>query len=162
MDIKKELEIMKEIEAANKRHVEEWKKQQEADKMLAVFVDVYGTGRVKKVRIRRDLDEYYRLLKCTTVDMPFRWIGGKQFVFICDDEGAFRKDCKPSARNGDEVMLVGNLLVVAFDGHEDIRGLTEDEVKHIMKHVTGLGRMDKRGAVDIWSVLTDVTYMREG
>ena len=162
MDIKKELEIMKEIEAANKRHVEEWKKQQEADKMLAVFVDVYGTGRVKKVRIRPELDEYYRLLKCTTVDMPFRWIGGKQFVFICDDEGTFRKDCKLSARNGDEVMLVGNLLVVAFDGHEDIRGLTEDEVTHILKHVTVLGRMDKRGAVDIWSVLDGVTYTWEG
>lgn len=112
MDIKRELEVMKEVKEANERHLQEWKDSM----MLAVYVDVYDTGRAKTIRIARDLEEYYRLIGCDTVTMPMRYIGGKQFIIIADDEGTFRKDCRVSAMNGDEPMLVGNLLVVAFDG----------------------------------------------
>lgn len=165
MDMKRKLEVMKEIDEANKRHMEKWKEQQKAeadDRMTAVFVDVYNEGRIRPIRVKRDLKEYYKLLDCRTVDMPFRWIGGEQFVIICDDEGTFRQDCRPSARNGNEVMLYGNLLVVAFDGCEDIRGLTDSEVKHVMKHVHPVGRMNSKGQIEgIWEVLTDVTYSQE-
>ena len=157
MDIKRELEVMKEVKEANERHLQEWKDSM----MLAVYVDVYDTGRAKTIRIARDLEEYYRLIGCDTVTMPMRYIGGKQFIIIADDEGTFRKDCRVSAMNGDEPMLVGNLLVVAFDGVEDIRGLTREEADHVLRHTKGRGRMDEKGRLDIWEILTDVTYSEE-
>ena len=124
---------MKEVKEANERHLQEWKDSM----MLAVYVDVYDTGRAKTIRIARDLEEYYRLIGCDTVTMPMRYIGGKQFIIIADDEGTFRKDCRVSAMNGDDPMLVGNLLVVAFDGVEDIRGLTREEADHVLRHTKG-------------------------
>ena len=157
MEIKRELEVMKEVKEANERHLQEWKDSM----MLAVYVDVYDTGRAKTIRIARDLEEYYRLIGCDTVTMPMRYIGGKQFIIIADDEGTFRKDCRVSAMNGDEPMLVGNLLVVAFDGVEDIRGLTKEEADHVLRHTKGHGRMDEKGRLDIWEILTDVTYSEE-
>lgn len=161
MNTKQRLEVMKEIETANKRHVEKWKaQQQEPETMRAVYVDVYGSGKAKVIRIKRNLQEYYRLLHCNTVDMPFRWVDGKQFVFICDDEGLFRSDCRPSARRGSEVMLVGNLLIVAFDGKEDIRGLTRKEAQHIMKNVLRVVRLGLHGA-EIWDTINNVTYQPE-
>lgn len=157
MDIKRELEVMKEVKEANERHLKEWKDSM----MLAVYVDVYDTGRAKTIRIARDLEEYYRLIGCDTVTMPMRYIGGKQFIIIADDEGTSRKDCRVSAMNGDEPMLVGNLLVVAFDGVEDIRGLTKEEADHVLRRIKGRGRMDEKGRLDIWEILTDVTYSEE-
>lgn len=157
MDIKRELEVMKEVKEANERHLQEWKDSM----MLAVYVDVYDTGRAKTIRIARDLEEYYRLIGCDTVTMPMRYVGGKQFIIIADDEGTSRKDCRVSAMNGDEPMLVGNLLVVAFDGVEDIRGLTKEEADHVLRHIKGRGRMDEKGRLDIWEILTDVTYSEE-
>ena len=161
MDVKKQLEAIRDMDEANERRVEEFKQE---DKILAVYVDVYGKGRATKKYIKPDLDEYYRLLDCTCIDMPTRWIGGKPFIIICDDEGMFRSDRKVSAvdANG-EPALVGNLLVVAFDGREDVRGLTDDEADMILvEHVTGRGRMDKRGRTAIWEVLKDVQYTRRG
>lgn len=157
MDIKRELEVMKEVKEANERHLQEWKDSM----MLAVYVDVYDTGRAKTIRIARDLEEYYRLIGCDTVTMPMRYIGGKQFIIIADDKGTFCKDCRVSAMNGDEPMLVGNLLVVAFDGVEDIRGLTKEEADHVLRHIKGRGQMDEKGRLDIWEILTDVTYSEE-
>ena len=39
MDTKRKLGVMKEIEAANKRHVEEWKREQAGHKITGVLVD---------------------------------------------------------------------------------------------------------------------------
>lgn len=161
MNTKRRLEIMMQIDRANARHIAEWKKAQQEGKMLAVFVDVYGRGNVRTVRVKDDLDEFYRRLDCNTIDMPTRWIGGQEFVIICDDEGLFREDRKVSARNGRDVMLFGNLLVVKYAGEGEIRGLTPDEVAHVMRHVSGIGRYTEDGRMDIWGVLSDVTFGME-
>ena len=163
MNTKQKLAVMKQNEEANKRHVEEWKKEMQKEKLLAVFVDVYNECRARKIRVDHDLEAWYKLLDCQWVEMPLRWIGDKPFIIICDEEGTFRSDCKVSARNGDEVMLVGNLLVVAEGDTEegDIRGLTEQEAKYVMDHVRAIARMDKNGALDLWQVLTDVKYFKD-
>ena len=161
MNIKRRLEVMKQIEKANARHIAEWKKAQEEGKMLAVLVDVYGRGRIHTVRVKDDLDEFYRLLQCATIDMPTRWIGGQEFIVICDDEGLFREDRKVSARNGNEIMFFGNLLVVKCAGEGEIRGLYPDEAAHVMRHVAGLGMFTENGRMDIWEVLTDVSFGEE-
>ena len=159
MDIKRELEVMQEVEAANKRYVEEY--LAEEDGILAVFVDVYGQKIVRPIRIANDGEAFREKIGCRVLEMPFRWIGGKPFVLIADEEGTYHDDCRVSARNGDEIITVGNLLVVAFNGEDDIRGLTRGEADHVMAHVAQLIETDTFGFVDQWQVLTDVTYTGE-
>ena len=55
MDTKRKLGVMKEIEAANKRHVEEWKREQAGRKITGVLVDV-KTGTVAKATVEKNLD----------------------------------------------------------------------------------------------------------
>ena len=159
MDIKRELEVMQEVEAANQRYVEEYLAEEEG--MLAVFVDVYGQKIVRPIRVANEVEALREKIGCRSLDMPFRWIGGKPFVLIADDDGTYREDCRVSARNGDEVITVGNLLVVAFNGEDDIRGLTREEADHVMAHVGTVIETDGIGFIDQWQVLTDVTYTRE-
>ena len=156
MDTNRTLEVMKQNEEANKRHEEEWKEEM---KMQAVLVDVYGTGHAQVVKVGHDLEAWYDALDCQWIEMPRRWIGDKQFIIICDEEGTFRSDCRVSARNGNEVMLVGNLLVVADDEEEagEVRGLTDAEVKHVMDHVATVFSLSN-GKPEVWEVLTDVHY----
>lgn len=54
MDTKRKLGVMKEIEAANKRHVEEWKREQAGRKITGVLVDV-TTRTAAKVTVERIL-----------------------------------------------------------------------------------------------------------
>lgn len=164
MDTKRKLEVMKQNEEANKRYEKEWREKMDKltnGTMQAIFVDVYGTGRAQAVKVGHDLEAWYDLLGCQWIEMPRRWIGGKQFIIICDEEGTFRSDCRVSARNGNEVMLVGNLLVVADDENEEgeVRGLTDAEVRYVMKHVSAVPSMSN-GRPEVWEVLQDVHYYR--
>ena len=158
MDRKRELEVMKKNDEANKRHVEEWK----ANTMLAVFVDVYDRCAVKKIRVNDNLEDFYRLLNCDYVDMVTRWIAGMEYVIICDDEALLKGDVRPSAINGRDVMLYGNLLVVADGGAGEIRGLTDFEAVHVMQNRVWIGIEGKDNKVGFWQVLTNVTDTKEG
>ena len=111
------------------------------------------------------LDEIYRLIECNAIDIVERWIGGKPYRIICDDEGMYAVNPKISFYAPRECYLVGNLIIT---GHEDnegyltslsvadilnirlslvpfkegrfvLRGNTSDEVRSILKNVN-LGR----------------------
>lgn len=65
-------------------------------KLFGVLLDVQNS-KVQKIEIEDSLDEFYRILNCSLVDMPVRKIGNKYFTIICDDEGLFAEDYKISA-----------------------------------------------------------------
>lgn len=84
--------------------------------LKAVLIDVYNE-KVEIKDIEPELEEYYRLLDCTLVDIVTRKIGGKLFYIVCDEEGLYSHGDDPriSALNSDyEPMLVGNLLVLGY------------------------------------------------
>lgn len=84
------------------------------------------------------LEDYYKYIKCTSVDIVQRKIGRKKYEIICDDEGLFEENPKISAINNmGEPMLVGNLLIARFAYGEDgkLTSLTEEDVKYIEQHV---------------------------
>lgn len=129
MDTKRKLGVMKEIEAANKRHVEEWKREQAGRKITGVLVDV-TTRTAAKVTVEKDLDSYYKILNCRCIDIVRRGIGG-------------------------EMMLAGNLFVVQTDGGDDLQSLTEAEIRHVLLNAKWLVSLVHH---DIRCVLTNCTY----
>ena len=68
------------------------------------------------VEIPDELDEFYRILNCSCIDITVRRIGCNfhnriRVNIICDDEGLCKSDPKISAiDNLGNVQLVGNLL----------------------------------------------------
>lgn len=155
MDTKRKLGVMKEIEAANKRRVEEWKREQAGRKITGVLVDV-TTRTAAKVTVEKDLDSYYKILNCRCIDIVRRGIGGKRFYIICDDEALLTSSPRVSAVGIDgEMMLAGNLFVVQTDGGDDLQSLTEAEIRHVLLNAKWLVSLVHH---DIRCVLTNCTY----
>ena len=155
MNTKERLKMMKEIEERNAQRIEEHE-----DKIHVLLVDVYGDGDVKELWIRRELEDYYEALGCSTIDMPMRSIGGKNFQIICDDEGLFRSDFRISAvgKNLREPQLVGNLIICQWRGGEEVDGLTDEEIEFLKHHFKRIGAMHPGGFVEYWTVVKDMDY----
>lgn len=90
--------------------------------------------------IDHSLEGFYALLRCDCIDMPERRIWGEYFTIICDDEGLLKEGNWFSAYDPiGNPALVGPIFVVKFDGEEDVRSLTEDELALVGEHaVQGL------------------------
>ena len=102
-------------------------------KLVGLLVDVENEE-AKVIEIDDDLDEFYRVLNCDTIDIVRRKIGRKAFNIICDDNGMFKDKPKISAiDNWGDVMLVGNLFIVSGEDNEgDLVSLTQAEIRYIL------------------------------
>lgn len=100
--------------------------------MKTILVDVYDRS-VKPVDVEDKLSEFYRLLRCGTIDITQREIGGKVFDVMCDDEGLLTDNPIVSAFDSDGRMaLVGNLMFFHTDGEGNLVGLTDNESAHLL------------------------------
>ena len=104
--------------------------------MKFLFLDV--DNREVKMVEANELDDYYRLIGCRTLDIISRSIGDIRVEIVIDDEGALFEHPKVSAIdiNGTP-MLYGNLLVasgrVTDDG--ELTELTQEEIDEIMDNI---------------------------
>lgn len=99
-------------------------------KIKAYLIDVEHETH-KMVEIENRLEDYYRELQCSVIDIQERRLGGRTYDIICDDEGLFRDPAKISAiDNLGQPMFVGNLLVVRSDNGETTT-LTDDDVDFV-------------------------------
>lgn len=108
--------------------------------LRGVLVDVENE-KVSVIEIPDDLDEFYKILNCSCIDIVVRRIGHKPFNIVCDDEGLFKDPQKISAiDNLGQVQLVGNLFIVggAVDDGE-LTGLTKTEAAFILSKVQRMG-----------------------
>jgi hypothetical protein len=105
---------------------------------LKTLKGIFLDGRKSQVlTIKKDLDEYYALLNCTTIDIVSRKIDGVWYDIICDDEGLFKEPLVVTAIGTDfNPELVGSIFVVAYDNKKgDIKSLTTEDVEHINKRI---------------------------
>ena len=105
--------------------------------MKFLFLDV--ENREVKTVEANDLEYYYRLIGCRTIDIVSRTIGDVKVEIVLDDEGVIIDKPKVSAIDIDGTpMLFGNLLVasgrVTDDG--ELTELTKAEVDEIMDNIT--------------------------
>ncbi len=109
-------------------------------KIRGVLVDVYA-NEAKEIEIEDSLDELYRVCRCSCIDIPNYYIGGRKFSCVVDDEGLLKKEPIISAINliDHQVMLVGNIFIVNTNYMSgDLVSLTDEEIKFILKNVRKL------------------------
>ena len=109
-----------------------------------------AAGTAGEVECEDSLEDFHRLCGCETIDIVMRFIEGKVFCFIVDDEGLLRDpdSIRISALGSDgEAALVGNLLVLApdEDRHGELRSLTETELDVLRRHTGRYIIRDLRG-----------------
>ena len=104
--------------------------------MKMLLLDV--KNREVKMVEANELDDYYRLIGCRTIDIVSRSIGDVRVEIVLDDEGAIIDKPKTSAIDIDGTpMLFGNLLVASGRVTEDgeLTELTQEEVDEIMDNI---------------------------
>ena len=99
--------------------------------MKMLLLDVIN-NEVKVVEAN-GLEDYYKHIGCSVIDIVRREIGDITVEIICDDEGTFVDHPKVSAIDFvGQPCLYGNLLVAGgevIDG--DLTELTEEEIEYI-------------------------------
>ena len=99
-----------------------------------IYVNVDKGTKPQIKHIEDNIDTFYKLINCDSVEMPQRQINGKYFTIICDEEGALKSNPIVSAcsHKGD-AMLVGNLIITGLPNeYGELTGLSDDDVLLIM------------------------------
>lgn len=99
--------------------------------MKTVLIDAINQE-FKTIDIEDDLDVFYEIIKCRTIDIVNRKIGDRDYLIICDDEGLLKDNPILSAIDQKiQPMLVGNLLIVKNGFEGELEGLTDEDVEFI-------------------------------
>lgn len=103
--------------------------------MKMLLLDVHN-NEVKVVEAN-GLEDYYKYIECSTIDIVRRKIGNLTVEIVCDDEATFYEHPKVSAIDIiGQPCLYGNLLIASgkvIDGN--LTELTEKEIEYIKKFI---------------------------
>ena len=124
------------------------------------LVDVYNTKKSRVVEFEDTLENIYKLLDVSLIDVTERKIGDYVYDIVCDDEGLFRSDCLPSAY--DSVLrpqLVGNLLFVNHDAEGDFASLSEEQIKNLNENLFTAIIADANDNMTNYQALKGVEYV---
>ena len=91
-----------------------------------------------KVVEANGLEDYYKYIGCSVIDIVRRKIGDLWVEIVCDDEGTFAEHPKVSAIDiVGKPCLFGNLLVASGDVIDgNLTELTEEEVEYVKSFLT--------------------------
>lgn len=125
--------------------------------LRGVLVDVENE-KVSVLEIPDELEEFYKILNCTCIDITVRCIGSnKRFQIVCDDESLCKGEPKISAVDYfGQAQLCGNLFIVSGELDDgNLVSLTEDESAYIMRLVK---KLPTRKYPDGYPILIQCTY----
>ena len=96
------------------------------------------------VDIEGKLEDFYRLLDCSCIEMPSRLVGGKWFDIVCDEEGLFVSGNIPTCVNTSfEESIFGNTLLV-HNNHGKTVGVTQEDFDLVKRNITKTIMMNAR------------------
>lgn len=103
--------------------------------MKMLLLDVYNCN--VSVVDAENLEDFYKFLDCSNIDIVTRRINNFPFEFICDDMGLLKATPKISAINKDfEPELVGNLLIAkGTDKNGNLTPLSDEDVEFLKKFI---------------------------
>ena len=107
--------------------------------LKGILIDVLH-GKCQILEIRDELDEFYRILNCGTIDIVKRRIGrnGRQVVcdIVCDDEGLLVPDPIFSAVNTAFTdAIAGNIFIVGSSDEEHLVSLSDADMKEVLRNI---------------------------
>ena len=81
------------------------------------------------------LNEWYKLIGCSMVDIQERYIDGHAYDFITDDEALYKGGAKVSGLDKDgQPHFVGNMVICRCDEEGNETGLTDEDIKRLYTH----------------------------
>ena len=103
--------------------------------MRALIRDAFN----KDVRVvdPQNLQDYYKLLNCSSVDVTNKKISDKQFNLIFDEEAELLETRRPSAMDDYGQAVLFNNLIIAGEGSfaGDFKDITDEEIEYVKKYI---------------------------
>lgn len=103
--------------------------------MRALILDAFN----KDVRVvdPQNLQDYYKLLNCSSVDVTNKKISDKQFNLIFDEEAELLETRRPSAMDDYGQAVLFNNLIIAGEGSfaGDFKDITDEEIEYVKKYI---------------------------
>lgn len=104
-------------------------------KLKTVLIDVWENS-AHTVEVDHALDAFYKMLNCDLIDFAYISIGGKEYAVMCDDEGLFQEDIRPSLISHTGMpLLVGSLMFFLSSDDGDILSLQPEDIDIIRSHL---------------------------
>lgn len=101
--------------------------------------------------IKDDLNVFYSLIDCDTIDIVTRRIGGKEYDIICDDEALLREFPTVTflSLQGSEMSIYGGIIIAGVHDpeSEDLASLTEEDCENIRNHIMRVSQTYPLGTV---------------
>ena len=101
--------------------------------------------------IKDDLDVFYSLIDCDTIDIVTRRIGGQEYDIICDDEALLREFPTITflSLQGSEMSIYGGIIIAGVHDpdREDLASLTEEDCENIRNHIMRVSQTYPLGTV---------------
>lgn len=103
----------------------------EEKKITGVLLDV-NTQQVKPVTVNDDLQEYYKLLGCESIEIIARKIDVRTFLIVCDEEGTLKeKPVISGLDTGFRQHLVGSLFICKPGEDGELGSLETEDIYFI-------------------------------
>lgn len=104
-------------------------------KITAIYFDVenYKRPEVKEIDVSTN-DEIHKLLNCSTINIPYRSIGGKTYCVICDDVGLLEHKPLSIYDYNSYARVYGNVIITNAKG-EDLDSLSPADIVRILSRV---------------------------
>ena len=125
------------------------KLQKENNKIKFILVDPFNHDINKSngevIEMEPELENYYKLLDCETIDITQRYIGGKPYDIIVDDEGLLKENkiscINPASylisdnyRQND--LLAGKVLITKYNEESGKNiSLNDEDIKNIQNRI---------------------------
>lgn len=132
-------------------------------KISGILIDVSEyPGSIKEYSLEEtSLEDFYKALNCSTIDIVTRKINGKVYDIVCDDEGLLRENPIVTAINGKGgTMLVGNLFICNHEGSH-LTSLSKEDVTNIMYSSGMLIHGEDGSGFIVHPALSDVEHVDE-
>ena len=89
----------------------------------------------KVIDFKDDLDTYYKLLDCDTIEPVCRKYDGEWFTVVCDEEGRLKGKTPSLIYKDGYIDFVGNLLFLGPLDGENWKNITDKQVETIKKSI---------------------------
>lgn len=85
--------------------------------------------------IKDDLDEFYKIIECNTIDIVSRKIGGIYYDIICDEEALLKDSPVVSVVSKDGSPLICGNIIICNSKEGELKSLSNTDIYNLIKYL---------------------------
>lgn len=111
------------------------KKRKQNEIISVILFKPETTHAPRVIKTAENIHAFCNLIGCRGAEVYGRQVGGKYYLFFCDEIGRY-KGLRVSAMNEEGgIMFVGNLVITGMTKNGDVISLTDEDVERIQSNI---------------------------